>query len=103
MTVATVINTLHAAGATLDIQGDSLLVGAHTESMTPEIRQAITENKAAIIQAITGERHWTHPQTGQAFITRLARCNRCGLACWGSKAGEPETWICLVCTSNEVL
>ena len=102
ITVAAVLKALYAAGVTLDLQGDKLRVAAPSGAMTDDLRQAIAQNKRALIEAITGEVRRVNSQTGQRFVTRLAKCNRCGLACWGP-TGEPDLWGCLVCADAEIL
>ena len=99
MSASSIIRALHARGVSLSVHGGSIRYDAPPGAMSNDLLDAIRAHKAAIIEALTAERHWTNPRTGQAFVTRLARCERCGFACWG-EVGEQSAWACLICHSS---
>jgi hypothetical protein len=96
MNTVEILKMAIADGVRLETVDGRIKMLPTTKALSKEFKDGVAANKPEIMVAVSGERHWTNPQTGKAFVTRLKKCERCRFSLWG-EVGNQDQWGCLLC------
>jgi hypothetical protein len=100
MKISEMLKASIADGIGLSVNDGRVRATPTVKPLSQAFKDALVANKFELAVTISGERHWTNPKAGKRFVTRLAKCNDCGFACWG-EVGNQDQWGCLVCRVSE--